>query len=78
MRATVAWGLLVVVLAVVGAVLVVPGWRSPVVVVASVLSPLLVLTGVWLHRPASAVWWLLSLMLALWVPRRSWCSTRAT
>jgi len=54
------------VLAVVAAVLVVPPLRSPTMTAVSVLSPLLVLLGMWLHRPASVVWWLLALMLALW------------
>ncbi|WP_432562459.1 putative bifunctional diguanylate cyclase/phosphodiesterase [Kineococcus sp. SYSU DK003] len=44
----------------------VPGWRSPAVTVASVVSVLLVVAGSLWHRPRGPAWPLVGLMLALW------------
>ena len=60
------WALLAVLLTACAALLLLPAWRSPAVVVASVLGLLLVGAGIALHRPAGAAWPLVALMLALW------------
>ncbi|MGI4896102.1 MAG: putative bifunctional diguanylate cyclase/phosphodiesterase [Janthinobacterium lividum] len=46
--------------------LLLPDWRSPIVVIGSIAPVVMTVAGTLIYRPRGLTWWLISLMLAAW------------